>query len=424
MRKKFVRNIDILILALFVTQYMGSFSNITGAIPQILISSIYLVYNVAIVFFIIRFFFGIIKESKIIINKLYLYYWTFFIYIVISGMLVTNTYSVFFVQSIKLILTAFVAYYIVKNFSEKEIVTIIAIAQTLILFIIMYLSITNPLAITIADGDYSDNMIGLYTTKNSCAYQFAFGILIYVYMIIKSKNKLSKFLFTVLTIIQLKYLIQCHTLGALLTVSVSVVLGMFFYLQKGKFSYTKWYLSINIGFIFIVTVLLPSMSGLLSKLGKSVTLTGRTHIWNSIISFIFQRDTWLGNGYGTFWSNSTVTYKLYESYRMFGLKEEYVGAHNLFLELTLNIGMLGTLLFIILVLGVFINYDRVEKKNNLLFIIYFFFYSIRSLVERTFQPVNFDTFFFLILLCSLILKITNRKKYNLSRGNYERKEKI
>jgi O-antigen ligase len=72
-----------------------------------------------------------------------------------------------------------------------------------------------------------------------------------------------------------------------------------------------------------------------SVVGRDATLTGRTDIWNGVLTAISQRPT-LGYGYGAFWLDN-------------GPSEEYVdadtwgahAAHNGYLETLLNVGILG-----------------------------------------------------------------------------------
>ena len=89
------------------------------------------------------------------------------------------------------------------------------------------------------------------------------------------------------------------------------------------------------------TLLGIDASAFTALLGRSKDLTGRTELWHSVGSMI-QARPFLGYGFSGFWSGGSL-----ESY----LVERYVGwsptySHNGYLELLLNLGLVGCLLFL------------------------------------------------------------------------------
>lgn len=75
---------------------------------------------------------------------------------------------------------------------------------------------------------------------------------------------------------------------------------------------------------------------LLAMLGRNPTLTGRTRIWESVMPFIAQRP-WLGYGFDTFWRPHGV-----EANQVWGVIEwQAPSAHNSWLEMALDLGLIG-----------------------------------------------------------------------------------
>jgi O-antigen ligase len=96
-------------------------------------------------------------------------------------------------------------------------------------------------------------------------------------------------------------------------------------------------LVLGIGILFAA----PTISALTSILGRDATLTGRTALWPYVVEMIIRRP-WLGYGYEAFW--------LWQG----GLRasvDEAAGwmpaqAHNGFLDVSLNVGLIGLALFV------------------------------------------------------------------------------
>ena len=83
--------------------------------------------------------------------------------------------------------------------------------------------------------------------------------------------------------------------------------------------------------------------------GKDLTFTGRTEIWELITEVIRQRPLW-GSGYGAYWTGGELGTPAYEFVARLYF---YPGsAHNGYLEVLTDLGMLG----LILLLGYLVNY--------------------------------------------------------------------
>jgi exopolysaccharide production protein ExoQ len=102
--------------------------------------------------------------------------------------------------------------------------------------------------------------------------------------------------------------------------------------------------------IFLVLVLVPIMvviavdpDPILEMIGKDPTLTGRTDLWTYVINDISLKPL-LGWGYFGFWSpNNPAAFEIADAFRIF-----LTQAHNGLLEMLLNVGVVGTAIFILL----------------------------------------------------------------------------
>jgi O-antigen ligase len=96
------------------------------------------------------------------------------------------------------------------------------------------------------------------------------------------------------------------------------------------------------------TLVLSNLRVLLALLGRDITLTGRTELWQAVLLSIF-RKPWLGYGFGAFWrglqGDSASVLMAVHWAAMF--------SHNGFLDLALQLGFAGIVLFTISYIAVF-----------------------------------------------------------------------
>jgi O-antigen ligase len=92
----------------------------------------------------------------------------------------------------------------------------------------------------------------------------------------------------------------------------------------------------------VTTLFVTNTANVLTELGRDPTLTGRTDVWGAVVEAIRQRP-WLGYGYGGFWLGWAG-----ESARV-ALQAGFMPghAHNGFLNLWLELGLLGVSVFVL-----------------------------------------------------------------------------
>ena len=126
------------------------------------------------------------------------------------------------------------------------------------------------------------------------------------------------------------------------------------YLRGGSFRILSMFLAIGC----VPLVIFVMYSDLIFELfGKDTTLTGRTMFWPYIIDNISKKPL-LGWGFYGFWSPlNPIALQIAEAIRVqnsYGVTDYIANAHNGLLELLLEIGFLGTSVFIFLWLRSFI----------------------------------------------------------------------
>ncbi len=156
------------------------------------------------------------------------------------------------------------------------------------------------------------------------------------------------------------------------------------------------FLSVNIDSIFIA-------------MGKDPTLTGRTVLWIEVIHSIQERQ-WLGYGYSAFWlGRSSESDRIWNS-----IHWEAPHSHNGYLDLILELGLIGFGLYIILFLSV-MKRSLHQFRNNYFSayiwpILYLTFIFIYNLVESNILKSNNLFWVLFVAVAFSLLKIKKLEK--------------
>jgi O-antigen ligase len=152
----------------------------------------------------------------------------------------------------------------------------------------------------------------------------------------------------------------------------------------------------------VATWFVTNWEPFLYSIGKEPTLTGRTDIWGAVIEKIWERP-WLGYGYNAFWENGGVGQKAVFQVLFLNITQ----AHNGYLNLGADLGLLGVLFFMLSLLTAYIraiNWSRLGRTSEELWpIIYISFLIIYNQSESTNIELH-SIFWILYVTTSLSMK--------------------
>ena len=190
-------------------------------------------------------------------------------------------------------------------------------------------------------GDFS----GIFSQKNILGEVMAGGVLAALYCArIRNRQRFRYFCVIALCTI-VAFMSQSATL--IITIFLFFLLDLLgrLYLKGGSTRILS--LSLAIGFLLVGTLLLAifGTDSIFSFFGKDPTLTGRTLFWPYVIEAISERPV-LGWGFSAFWSPvNPIALQIHEAILAHNMIP-IANAHNAILEFLLDIGFLGTSLFI------------------------------------------------------------------------------
>jgi len=293
--------------------------------------------------------------------------------------------------------------YLATRFSLKQQVRLIAIAFGIGGVLSLLLGLGIP-SVGIHGADHPGAWKGVYDYKNSLGSYMVVGLATSLLLALDQEKPIKKAWWGV---------ILCFMLILLSTSKTSLVgmflsLGTVFITRRFRWRGRLAVIVIDLGLLvgsLGVTLLISNWVRLLAGLGKDPTLTGRIPMWGVMIHFIQERP-FLGYGRGAFFSGSSPYPRIVGG----AISKVFVPphAHNGFIELALEIGLIGLGLFLLsLGLAYFRAITRAFSARNcgdlwpLVFLTYLVFNNMTETLLLRFSHVYWVLFLSLAISLAL-----------------------
>jgi O-antigen ligase len=149
----------------------------------------------------------------------------------------------------------------------------------------------------------------------------------------------------------------------------------------------------GIAVVSLLELTLGLSEPVLAFLGRDPTLTGRTNLWQNLLPLA--RNVWIGTGYESFW-----TTQVQETLAAQGIQATVNSSHNGFLEVYMNLGLIGLALYLAVITVAYwnvLNWQQVDYPYGR------FAYSLLGVIllynmaEAGFRGLALIPFFFLVL---------------------------
>ena len=288
-----------------------------------------------------------------------------FMFLLVASTAWSTTPDVTFRRSVALLLTTFFGYYLVVRFPLREIVGLAAIALMLgtvlnVVWIVAFrkYGITQVTTEAATNGDWS----GVFPHKNALGRSSALSAVMFVFAARAfPRRRVPYWGFAVLNVL---LILGANSKTALVSFLLLMVLMALF---TGLRAHATLYGGVAFGLIgtgvlaaaFVTTNLGP----ISESLGRDVTLTGRTKLWGDVMHEIARRPL-LGFGWSGFWIGGNDGPARYVLQRNVWNPPD---AHNAVLELLVNVGIVGALLFLIVFFrALFRAVGHVRRQPNIL----------------------------------------------------------
>lgn len=253
-------------------------------------------------------------------------------------------------RSTSLLGTTLFGVYLATRYSLEELLRLLAWALGLaaLLSLVFTLAFPSYGVVTGTFGYYEgeEGWRGIYGEKNALGAAMALGAGVFFFLALgRSRHRWTMWAFFGLSV---GVLLLANAKTALLGFLILLILFPFYRALRWQYTLIVplFVVAILVGGTTAVWVL-DNAQGLLNVLGRDATLTGRTDIWPAVIESARQRPL-LGYGYGGFWlgwegESSQLWLRTSVSFGPENIGPSH--AHNGFLDLWLNLGLLGVSLF-------------------------------------------------------------------------------
>lgn len=178
--------------------------------------------------------------------------------------------------------------------------------------------------------------IGFFAQKNAMGMNMALGFLVFV-MLAREKNEWSWLCRGFAALCGLLVFLSGSATSIVIVVTLVCVMFLQALMEKYTHSTSSrvlWVCAIVIGLVMFVG---SYSDALFAALGKSEDLTGRTGLWG-MLALMAREKPWFGYGYGGFWVWGGPAQAVWD---VIGDPEEASYAHNGYLQLLLDGGMVG-----------------------------------------------------------------------------------
>lgn len=316
------------------------------------------------------------------LDRKYIVMYLFAAVIFIESMLVTQDKGLEFITCTRLAVTLLFVIWLQEQFEFERMVELICIAQ--VLFLIFTLLFTSQYFSYAFSGGrpFAEPFIGLYSTKNTCAAELAFGIILIAFLIRQRlHNGRQYFWWMVIEAVQIALILMCQATGAM--VCTVCVLVLFFFLKYIRLPLGWIYISGSILFLFLTLTLMPAFEWIFELLGKDATLTGRIPLWNQMITVMTNHNTFTGFGYGMFWRDEAAVALVrapFEETTFLGSISS--GAHNMLLEFWANSGLIGIALLFAMLLFSMRKVQAFSEEKYIFCALILVYLMLNGLTER------------------------------------------
>lgn len=243
-------------------------------------------------------------------------------------------------RAIAIVVTTAVGWYLACRFSMRQIIEIIAVALGITGLISTYYGIVDPSVATLA-GE-GNSWRGVYDTKNTFARAMVLGAASFL-LLSQEPRRWRWLAWAGVGLCSVMVLLSRSATGLVVLCALVILVKFVRTLRIRTIVLVPLLIVLGIGLVVAVAWLQMNPDVAVGPLGKDRTLTGRTDLWAVALTMIEQRP-WLGYGYSAFWRDGAPG-PAAAFWAAVGWRTPH--SHNGFIDLALDLGLVGLLVFLV-----------------------------------------------------------------------------
>lgn len=288
-------------------------------------------------------------------------------------------------RSLALILTMVFAIYVVARFSIDDFVDVLAIAMICYL-LIGFVAVAMP-EVAFHQIRHVGNFRAFVGHKNELGRVVALMAVLAV--VLRHRGRIMPRIYIPVCIAAVIALVMSGSATPLVTAVATLMLTPLITLaltgRRGCYHFSgslRAALATTV-VVLVVPMIVLGLPHILELVGRDLTLSGRTKLWGYAVELGMQRP-WFGAGYRSFWTDANTIY--FAEFFSWGGDKGPDQGHSGYLDLWLEMGVAGVLLYLFFLSSVFwcvarlFNMDR--EAEGLLLSTVFVFLMIYSITEK------------------------------------------
>lgn len=299
-------------------------------------------------------------------------------------------------NSIRFSMYLFIFYivsYKLKKDSIKNLIAVFLSSSILVSLITIFQVIYTKIIGNNVDMEH--RIASTLENPNNLGVYSILSLFIFIILFIKSKNKKLKIISSIATLLLLFNIIVSQSRNALL----ALIIGIFLF----AILYDKRFLLFSV-FLPIILFIIPQARDRLLSILDMTQNDSRLKIWKLTEIMINNNNRLFGLGY----ENYSLNYKSYlESNPSYFVRESLLPLHphNAVLKFQVELGIFGTLLFLLFIsFAIWSFYKLIKSKNNSIFpdlslglFVSFVCFQIMNIIDCYYGPIKIMYSFFIIL---------------------------
>ncbi len=241
-----------------------------------------------------------------------------------------------------LLLTTMFAIYIVMRFTPEEFLQLLAWTMGILVISSFFFAILLPDFGTHTSGKFAGLWRGVFPQKQVLGKIMSLGALIFL---IREGQRRSHFIQNWTWFGLCLFLVVMSGSRTACLVMAVVLIHLMLLSRLRKLDLLQFTIITMVGVLFagvVLTWIATNFQAVTEFMGKNVTLSGRTQIWSIAASYGL-KNPWLGYGYRSFWVGRDGKYSE-EICEILGYMCPH--GHNSLLDIWLEIGIIGVILFL------------------------------------------------------------------------------
>ncbi len=265
--------------------------------------------------------------------------------------------SVSFRRAVALAGTTGLSLYLGIRFDPQQLLRLLAYSTSILLVASLIIGIVAP----VRGFDFSDNFRGVFEQKNAMGRYAIITILVVIGRLLQRRSigtlaTIGAGALGVMAIICLGLAHSASIVPVLLSVLIALVIARL--IRRSDATSRSLIIPIAVcGAVGAGSVLYDNWASLVALLGRDPDMSGRTEVWEFVAKMIFQNPL-IGYGYQAFWEGSRSPGAAF--WQMTG--NGVPNAHSGWLQLTLDTGGVGVLLFMVAIVIMAVNLFRLLRQ--------------------------------------------------------------